>query len=163
MKSQDICQIIIAFGTLISAVLILYNFWKIKKMKSFELAALFNKRYEEIRDQANRANNEYNENLKHLYSKYWELQFTQYQFFKKGLVDSNIYCFWVNNKKFKFNNQIKLGPYTLKESWEQLGAHNISNEFNVFMNCVFQNPNPYLSKKEILRLKRKVKKISGPY
>lgn len=90
------------------------------------------------------------------YSRYWNLQLEQYEYWKQGYIDDNIYAYWMRLRRATYNNPIldplgnRIPGYGYQEGWKdakkwlRIDLH--TYDFGPFM-------------EEVMNTKRDIRKI----
>jgi len=148
-----------------------------REMKGIDLLATFQKRYDELaydvrsrvndptklvaRDSAsqstqfNDSTKTTSEKSKDWYHRFWDLQFEQYQYWKLGYINKDIYVTWMEFRKHEWDTNDSLAGMTYQEGWTETKEHHFGGgsdrgayykNFTKFMRDVFDGKtNVYLA------------------
>jgi hypothetical protein len=135
----------LAFG--FSLYTLNFNSEKQRELKTLDLMANFQERYDEIMWET-KDRVETNHNAKDWYTRFWNLQLEQYEYWKKGYISDETYEYWMAHRRHSFNENNN--PFinkpevtiTYKEGWEYSSKHLVLSEhrmgFRKFMESIFR-------------------------
>lgn len=112
-----------------------------KEHQSINLTNDYQKRYEAIKYDVGVADLRSNSDWENYYLKYWNLQFEQFEYFKKGYIDESIYTYWLIVRYGEYHENAKTGKMNYKNGWDFVSDKTVSTEFKSFMERVFNCAN----------------------
>jgi hypothetical protein len=146
------------FVSLVSIVLAYYAFTTTtstqRELKAIDLRQSFQKRYEELvfdgKDKASAPVQDQGQAQKlaiGYYHRFWDLQLEEYQYWKDGLVDAEVYASWMDFRRLEWKANDPLQGVTYQQAWAEVKVYFLNHEtnriayykeFTDFMEGVFQ-------------------------
>jgi hypothetical protein len=140
----------------LSAVIVTINTQR--QLKEIDLRQNFLKRYDELvfevkpRTMSAPANSDDEKKAAQLmafsyYHRFWDLQLEEYQFWREGLIDKQIYASWMDFRRSEMQNNESLQGISYRQAWDEMTKYlkgrerpalNYYSEFINFMDGVFQ-------------------------
>ncbi|SRR6266478_5183842 len=87
-----------------------------RDLKGIDLLVTFQKRYDELAYDV-RSKVDSDEKATEYYHRFWDLQFEQYQYWKLGMIQPEIYGSWMEFRRQEFVRNYKIRNVTFQEGW----------------------------------------------
>ncbi|HEX4055475.1 MAG TPA: hypothetical protein VHX86_14515 [Tepidisphaeraceae bacterium] len=98
---QEVIALLQAFSALIAGLALVISslaLREVRKMKTIDLMRAFQERYDKLRwDIAKDVKGK--QTAREFYSRFWNLQLEQYEYWQHGLIDDRIYTYWMQMRR----------------------------------------------------------------
>jgi len=105
-----------------------------KRSKQADVLSEFNRRYELVSQLRNPTN--VTTDPTEFYERFWSLQLDQFTFWRKGLVDDDVYRFWLKSRHQDWKNDRRLATVSWQEGFNNIMQSWASCEFQPFIDTV---------------------------